>query len=205
MPMTNTSISAANAIRPAAQKVLVRVETSHYLLRSITAADVTPGFASWFDDPLMLQGLNLEALHFSVDGLRAFVASFDNIDHFMIGAFSKDGGQLQGFYNFSVNRSHRVATLTLGMEPHAGLGRTILWETAGPLFDEMFAKAPIDKISGRVLVLNRRILFALMDNDHFVCEGVLRQECLGKEGQRLDVMAVACFKDNDLRPKKNGA
>ena len=186
------------------QKVPVRVETSHYVLRAIKAADVTPEFASWFDDPLMLQGLNLDALHFSVDGLRAFIASFNQIDHFMIGVFAKDTGQLQGFYNFSLNLAHRVATLTLGMEPHAGLGRQILWETAGPLFDEMFAKTAIDKISGRVLVLNRRILFALMDNDHFVCEGVLRQECLGRDGKRLDVIALACFRDLALRPKKSG-
>lgn len=183
--------------------VAVRVETVGYVLRNIVAADVTPQFAAWFDDPLMLQGLNLDALHFSVDGLRAFVASFNNIDNFLIGAFARDCGQLKGFYNFSVNRSHRVATLTLGMEPHSGQGRAILWETAGPLFDEMFAKADIDKIAGRVLVINRRILFALMDNDHFVCEGVLRQECMGRDGKRLDVMAVACFKDLGLRPKKS--
>lgn len=202
MTMSGFTITLQQPVNQVPPGVRVLVETDCYVLRSIVAADVTPEFAGWFDDPQMLQGLNLDALHFSVDGLRAFAASFNNLDNFLIGVFAKDGEQLKGFYNFSLNRSHRVATLTLGMEPHSGLGRPILWETAGPLFDEMFAKADIDKISGRVLMLNRRILFALMDNDHFVCEGVLREECLGRDGKRLDVIAVACFKNLSLRPKK---
>ena len=200
--MSGFSFSLRPPGPPASQGVWVRVETAHYVLRSITAADVTPEFAAWFDDPLMLLGLNLPALHFSVEGLRAFAASFNNLDNFLIGAFAKEGGQLRGFYNFSVNQAHRLATLTLGMEPRSGLGRAILWETAGPLFDEMFAKAAIDKISGRILASNRRVLFALMDNDHFVSEGLLRQECMGRDGKRLDILAVACFKDEALRPKK---
>lgn len=68
-------------------------------------------------------------------------------------------------------------------------GATIVWNSAGPLFDDMFAKPAIDKTSGSVLELNRRIFFALMDNAHFVCEGVLRQECLDWDGKRLDVIA----------------
>ncbi len=91
----------------------VHIDTPHLVTRSLLASDVTPEFAQWFNDTQMLQGLNLAPLNFSVDGLRAFVASFDNVQHFLIGIFSKPQGQLLGFYNFSEAPQHRVATLTL--------------------------------------------------------------------------------------------
>ncbi|UBB15760.1 hypothetical protein [Comamonas odontotermitis] len=203
--MSAFSISLQQPMQPV-QKALqggpVRVETSNFVVRSLTAADVTPGFARWFDDALMLQGLNLPALHFSVEGLRAFVASFNNLDNYFIGVLDKRSQNLQGFYNFSVNRTHRVATLTMGMAPHTQMARQILWEVSEPLFDEMFSRSDIEKISARVLASNRRVLFALANNEHFVPEALLRQECLGVNGKRLDVLAIACFKDPALRPPK---
>ena len=66
----------------------------------------------------------------------------------------------------------------------------------------MFDKAGFDKITARVLLTNRRVLFSLMVNDHFVIEGTLRQEIIGPDGKRLDVLAIACFKDLALRPIK---
>lgn len=200
--MSGFSISLQQPVQQASQGGPVRVETSNFVLRSLTAADVTPEFARWFDDPLMLQGLNLSALHFSVEGLRAFIASFNNLDNYFIGVLDKHSQSLQGFYNFSVNRVHRVATLTMGMAPHTQVARQILWEVSEPLFDEMFSRPDIEKISARVLASNRRVLFALANNEHFVPEALLRQECLGVDGKRLDVLAIACFKDLALRPPK---
>ena len=180
----------------------VHIETPHLVTRSLRASDVTTEFAQWFNDAQMLQGLNLSALNFSVDGLRAFVASFDNIHHFLIGIFSKPGGQLLGFYNFSVAPQHRVATLTLGADPRIKIGREVFWESWFPLCDEMFDHRGIDKITSRVLTTNRKLLFALIDTEHFVYEATLKQEISGKDGKRLDVMVLSCFKDLSLRPKK---
>lgn len=188
--------------RQAAVGQPIRVQTANYLLRSLVASDVTPEFTTWFNDPAMLLGLNIQALHFSMDGLRSFVASFNNLDNYLIGVFDLETQTLRGFFNFGLNRSHRNSTLTMGMQPHSALGRPILHETIGPLFDEMFEKAKLDKISARVLMSNRRVLFALMDNDHFVIEGTLRKEIIGADGVRLDVLAIACFKDETMRPLK---
>ena len=180
----------------------IHTETDHYLLRSLTAADVTPEFAGWFDDPLMLQGLNLPALNFSEDGLRAFVASFDNHTNYLIGIFSKEGGQLMGFYNFSVNLKHRVASVTVGASPNAKIGRPLFWETMMPMYNALFEHTTVEKISGRILMTNRRMLFAIMGGDDIFCEGIFRQEILGPDGKRLDVMAIARFKDKSMHEKK---
>ncbi|WP_353235791.1 GNAT family protein [Diaphorobacter ruginosibacter] len=190
------------AARPGAGAKGVHIETPNLLTRSLLASDVTPEFAQWFNDEQMLQGLNLPALHFSIDGLRAFVASFDNIHHFLIGVFSKSSGKLLAFYNFSVTPQHRVATLTLGADPRIRIGREVFWESWFPLCDEMFDHRGIDKITSRVLTSNRKLLFALIDTVHFVYEATLRQEILGKDGKRQDVMVLSCFKDLSLRPQK---
>lgn len=193
---------AQPAAMQAAAGARVHIDTPHLVTRSLLASDVTPEFAQWFNDAQMLQGLNLAPLNFSVDGLRAFVASFDNVQHFLIGIFSKPQGRLLGFYNFSVAPQHRVATLTLGADPQIKIGREVFWESWFPLCDEMFDHRGIDKITSRVLTTNRKLLFALIDTEHFVYEATLKQEIAGKNGKRLDVMVLSCFKDLSLRPKK---
>lgn len=181
----------------------VHIETPHLITRTLRAADVTQEFVQWFNDPQMLQGLNLSALHFSVDGLRAFVASFDNINHFLIGIFDKESGKVMGFYNFAVNPQHGVATLTLGADPQIKIGREILKEFWTPLCDHLFNNTKIEKITSRVLSSNRKLLFVLINAQYFVFEGILKKEILGKNGQRLDVMVLSCFKDPSLRPHAN--
>ncbi|THU01946.1 N-acetyltransferase [Lampropedia puyangensis] len=183
----------------------IYIETPHLITRSLVAADVTPEFAQWFNDAQMLQGLNLSALHFSVDGLRAFVASFDNVQHYLIGIFSKLEDKLLGFYNFSINPQHRIATLTLGADPQIKTGREVFWESWFPLCDEVFDHRGVDKITSRVLSSNRKLLFTLIETEHFVYEATLKQEILGQDGKRLDVMVLSCFKDLALRPNPKGS
>ncbi|MDH5855737.1 GNAT family N-acetyltransferase [Lampropedia aestuarii] len=181
----------------------VHIETPNLITRTLRAADVTQDFVQWFNDPQMLQGLNLPALHFSVDGLRAFVASFDNVNHFLIGIFDKKNNRLLGFYNFTVNPQHGVATLTLGADPKIKIGREILKESWTPLCDHIFNNTKIEKITSRVLSNNKKLLFVLIDAKYFVYEGILKKEILGKNGKRLDVMVLSCFKDPSLRPNTN--
>lgn len=178
----------------------IHIETDNLITRTMRAADVTEDFVQWFNDPQMLQGLNLSALHFSLDGLRSFVASFDNVHHFLIGIFNKADDKIAGFYNFTVNAQHRVATLTLGADPNTNIGRNILKESWPLLCDALFSKTKIDKITSRVLSTNRKLLFVLIHANYFVYEGLLKQEILGKDGKRLDVMVISCFKDPSLRP-----
>ncbi|MFG5778355.1 GNAT family N-acetyltransferase [Comamonas sp. J-3] len=179
----------------------VHLESANLITRSLTAADVTPEFVQWFNDAQMLRGLNLNALNFSLDGLRAFIASFDNIDNLMLGIFSKADGQLLGFYNFSINPQHRLATLTMGASPHVKSANAALRESWFPVCDELFDNRKVDKITARVLANNRRLVFAVLDTQHWVCEGKLMQEILAPDGQRLDVLVLSVFKDPKLRPK----
>ncbi|QIL69467.1 GNAT family N-acetyltransferase [Diaphorobacter sp. HDW4B] len=191
--------TGGHAVKP------VHLESEHLITRNITAADVTPEFTQWFNDANMLQGLNLQALNFSVDSLRAFVASFDNVDNLLLGIFHKADGQLLGFYNFSINARHRLATLTLGASPNIKIGREIFWESWFPICDEMFDRRGVDKITSRVLTSNRRLVFAVLNTEHFIYEGTLKQEILATDGSRLDVMVLSAFKDPTLRPKKKNA
>ena len=188
-------VAAAPAGRP------VYLESANLITRSLTAADVTSEFAEWFNDAQMLRGLNLNALNFSVDGLRAFVASFDNINNLLLGIFNKADGQLLGFYNFSINPQHRIATITMGASPHVKSANAALRESWFPVCDELFDHRKVDKITARVLANNRRLVFAVMDTQHWVCEGMLKQEILAPDGSRIDVLVLSVFKDLSLRPK----
>lgn len=66
----------------------------------------------------------------------------------------------------------------------------------------MFDRRGVDKITSRVLTSNRRLVFAVLNTEHFIYEGTLKQEILATDGSRLDVMVLSAFKDPNLRPKK---
>lgn len=177
------------------------VETPHYVIRSLRAADMTEEVVAWFNNPAMLAGLNLQALNFSLDGLRAFIASFDNRENYFLGIFERETGQLLGFYNFAMDLEHQTGTLNLGILPELKIGGPILWPTVEVVLEEFFQHRNVEKIKGMVLGSNRRMLFTLLMNKHFVHELTLKQECQGIDGKRHDLLVFSCFKDASTRPQ----
>lgn len=181
---------------PAAQPI--HIETPDYLLRSVVPEDITAQFLQWINGEELMQGLNLSGVHFTYDSLKQFILSFDNYRNYLIGIFSKTGNELIGFYTMDVNRLHKTGNLTaaVGVQTYGGKG--VLWNTAKPLADHFFAYRDVDKITARVLAKNYKIIFNFLNNPLFVFEAVLRDECLGIDGKRIDLLVFSAFK---VKPK----
>lgn len=172
----------------------VHLETNGFVLRSLTPADVTARFVEWLNDKEMLAGLNLSHLNFTLDQLKAFVGSFNNLRNYIIGIFDHETNLLVGFYTLDVGLAHKVANITTGIGEKAYQGKGVLALTIEALLQHLYAYRDIAKVSARVLSKNRRILFNFMNAKNFVFEARLRQECLLASGERVDVLIFASYK-----------
>lgn len=185
----------AEPVRPlASQGAPVHIETNGYLLRSLTAQDVTPRFVEWLNNSDMLSGLNLASLNLNLEQLKAFVSRFDNHNSFIIGIFDPSNGLLIGFYTLDINHVHRTGNITTGLGEKDYQGKGVLWATIDALLDHFYLYRGVEKVTARILARNLRMLFNFRGDPRFKFEAKLSRECLGPGGKRLDVLVFASHK-----------
>lgn len=189
MTSQQTPPSASAAAAP------IHIETNGFLLRSLTPTDVNDRFLRWLNDADMLRGLNLPALNFTQEQLAAFIASFNNYHNYFVGIFDKTNSVLLGFYTLDVNRTHKVGIITTGIGEPEYLGKNVLWLTIDALLDHFYTYRDVEKISARILAKNKRMLFNFVNNTRFVFEAKLKRECLSPDGERVDLLVFASFKN----------
>lgn len=178
---------------PATAGTGVRLEAGDYLLRSMTADDASLEVLDWFNDSVMLRGLNVDGLAFTIESFRAFIARFDNDKNYIIGIFLNNTDCMVGFYTVEVNKKHRSGTLTSGIGDHALHGRGVLRQTIEVLLDEFFENRGIQKLSARVLARNLRMIFNFKSSTRFIREAILRKELCTPQGERVDVIVFSAF------------
>ncbi len=175
------------------------VDTADYRLRTLTAKDANDTLVHWLNSPQLMGSMNLPLFTFSLPSVRALLASYDrNLNQF-IGVFKQASDELIGFYTVLVNEQAQHAHLALCIYPGEAAASRTMVDTIAPLTKNYFERFPIQKITGSVLVSNRRMMLGLLYNDTFLLEAVLRQECVGEQG-RLDVMVFSMFRDPALHP-----
>ncbi|MCL7715865.1 GNAT family N-acetyltransferase [Stenotrophomonas mori] len=183
---------------PAAPPAPVQIATHGFVLRTLLPADVTARFVQWINAPAMRAGLNLPPLGFDAARLRQFIAGFDGRRNHIIGIFAEE--LLIGFYTVDVNLTHKVGVLTAGIGDTGQERRKVYWGTIDALLDHFFIYRDLDKMVARVLAGNTAMLFNFVDNGRFFHEARLRQECLGQDGRRQDVLVFAAFREGE-RPQ----
>ena len=192
VPLTTPVPPAPTAATPGKP---VQLETNGFILRSLVPDDVNTRMLNWLANREMMQGLNLPGLDFDLTGLRRFVAGFDNLHHYIIGIFDQTNQLLIGFYTIDVDAKHKIGHITTGIGESAYHGRGALWATIDALLDHFYTERDVDKFSARILAKNYRMIFNFKDNPRFVLEACLRQDCLAPNGERLDILLFASFKN----------
>ncbi|ARU03826.1 hypothetical protein CCO03_03230 [Comamonas serinivorans] len=176
------------------------IDLPGYRLRTLTAKDANDTLVHWLNAPQLMGSMNLPRFTFSLASVRALLAGFDRNFNQFIGVFKQASDELIGFYTVLVNEHARHAHLALCIYPSEAAASRIMVDTITPLTDSYFERFAIQKITGSVLVSNRRMLLSLPHNYTFLFEAVLRQECLG-DPDRLDVVVFSTFRDPALRPR----
>lgn len=178
--------------------MLIRLETPHFIVRTLQKADVTQDFAQWFNAPELLQGLKLPRPQLSLDRLHALVARFGQAPHFLIALTPTHSAKVLGIYHLHLLSQHRTAILTFGADTRLETECELQQESCAPLCDYFFQQGLVDKISVHILSNNPKQLHAFEKCGRFVTEATLKREILTQDSTRLDITVLSCFKAASL-------
>jgi RimJ/RimL family protein N-acetyltransferase len=154
-------------------------------LRSMTAAEVTDRYISWFADPRVMHNITME-MNLGREALLDFVASFNNRDRFHFGVFLQDTGEQIGWMKLLCDQPNRKGQLTtvIGEPDHWGKGYG--YEMRALVIDFMFGPLGLHKAISMVYGDNPKT-FGLNTKLGFQREGILREDETGPKGERRDV------------------
>lgn len=85
----------------------IRLETPHFILRTVEPEDVTLRWAAWLADPAKTRTLNAKPMTLSVDDIRTYLANFDHVKAHILGIFERGSGVMIGFWEVYVDWKHR--------------------------------------------------------------------------------------------------
>jgi RimJ/RimL family protein N-acetyltransferase len=165
----------------------VELETENYILRSLTAADITEDYVAWWNDDEIMEGLARPRAPMSkMQHQRRMTKQFDNRKSFHLGVYDKNMNLLVGFIAIFINPFHRVASTNVVIGNRAYWGKNIVLETRGEVIRFIFEELRMDKISGKPMARNAASVFNYKAQG-FVTEGILRKEWRFEDGRRMDV------------------
>ncbi len=179
-------------VKPPGKPVLL--ETENFILRSLKPSDSGPTFASWFTDPLVLDGLNLPGEGLTREQARRYLAKFDNRRRYIIGTFAKPEQRFIGFHQMDLVPEQRFAQISFVLGDKTYRGKPISDELSIAIVSEFFRNRDVDKVVARVKSRNIRALW-MMKQTIFEFEAVLKQDMLLPGGGRTDIVQFRCLKD----------
>lgn len=74
----------------------IRLETAHYVVRTLGPGDRTEAWQDWLTDPLTSRMLNAKPERLSKEALDQYIASFDGATKHLLGIFDKETQDLVG-------------------------------------------------------------------------------------------------------------
>ncbi len=142
----------------------IRIETPHFLLRTVEPQDVTPRWAAWLADPEKTRMLNAKPMTLSVDDLQKYLANFDQAKAHCLGIFDRESGEMLGFWEVYIDWARRefLLNVLMGERPRAGLRARE--ETQHALNFYFFGELGLEAMRCSALSTNTRVLDVLAFN-----------------------------------------
>lgn len=164
----------------------VHLTTERFVLRRLTASDISDRWGGWSDDKEIVTPLNIAQRRMTKDDLRRYVARFDNENNYLIGVFTKAMMLHIGFFVIDVNRVHATASFNLVIGDKTYWGKCVVNEARAALLDEFFDNRGIEKAYGTPLARNHPAVFNYKAQG-WKLEGVHVGQCRSiTDGSRLD-------------------
>ncbi len=171
----------------------VRISTENYLLRPMTADDVTDSVVGWFSDPDVMEFVALP-MNLTREQIKALLSQADNHRFFVFAIIDKQTSAIIGMYrvwNFPVNDQAKTAVI---IGDRAYWGKEAVRETRVALLNFLFNALKLNKVSGMVYTRNMAAVYSYKRLG-FRCEGVIRQNDRGRDGKWRDIYAFGLLRD----------
>jgi RimJ/RimL family protein N-acetyltransferase len=168
--------------RPGQGLILV---TEHYIVRSMTHADIGEDYLAWTQDEEIMAGVNSRPANMTAADLHRYIDRFNNRTAFHFGVFLKETGRLIGFYSVYWDRKHNLASTNVVIGDKSYWGKGVVLESRAAIIDFLFGRLKVGKIWGNPMARNIPSVFNYKAQG-FRCEGVLRRHRMNPSGERVD-------------------
>jgi RimJ/RimL family protein N-acetyltransferase len=175
--------------QPKFPKRKVWLDCGQYVLRTITVDDATDRWAGWMADPEASRMLNAPPTPMTKSDIVAYIKSFDQRTHILIGIFEKATGLLLGFLRNDVDfaTGRFLVSMIIG-EPeyrHSGVTNAV----TVPFRDYFFETLGLQVMMATALAHNRPIIHYLYSTGWTLDRTMERNVKSNSDDQMLDL----CF------------
>jgi len=162
-------MSAATTAPSERRPRTMSAETAHFTLRTLEVGDATDSVCNWLMDARSQANLNALPRRFSIDELRAYVASFDRVTSHIVGIFEKEGGRLVGIRAAYIDRERSEAILNILIGEADARSKGAQHESRYAMHNFVFEDLDIQSLCSTVVATNTYML-DLLARTGWVCE-----------------------------------
>jgi RimJ/RimL family protein N-acetyltransferase len=145
----------------------IRLETPHYIVRTIEQSDGTDNLRGWMTDPVTVRGLNARPTAWTDKELREYVAKFDRVTSHLLGIFEKETGLLVGVRALYVNHQRKEFLVNVLIGESQARGKGARTESSEAMYRFFFTEMGMHAALCTVLSTNDAIL-RVMDRNGWV-------------------------------------
>lgn len=183
----------------------IDITTERFQLRSVTAADISPTWIAWLDDPEILEPLNAPAQKHTVQSLASQLTGYDNWNHYQVGIFTRAERQHIGLHEMNLNRKERLLQTNVLLGDKSWWGKGVVDETRSALLDYFFFEQNIAKAYGQPLARNFRMIFNYKKQG-WTLDGVLEDNLTSRTtGEKVSQFRFSMTREKwaELRGRKS--
>src|SRR5258706_13047234 len=153
-------MTAARALRPLAEPITI--DTPNLKVRTLTTADASDRFASWFSQDEVRSALNLPAQNKTKADIVAYLNTFDQRSNLLLGLFDKANDLLVGLLTIQIDwQIGRYLVNTIVGEA-AYRSKGVMLEITLPFRDYFFEMLGLNVMTATALATNKPIIAYLV-------------------------------------------
>lgn len=189
---------------PATGRLELALISESFLVRTATLADVSERWAGWLNDPIAAMMLNARPRSFTLDELRDYVRSFDNVNRLLTCIVDRKSGGHIGIAigEFLPGRRKARPSVLIG-EPefrHMGLLNEMEWIA----YELYFEALKVDAIVSNVLAHNAAAIAFNESRGWKLTQRLVGAKRSARTGEPLDVLVYEFTRDMWEARKSSG-
>lgn len=174
----------------------IRLESEHYLLRSMEGADALLEWGDWTADPATARALNALPRKLDIAARQTYIAGFDRRTKHLLGIWEKDGGTLVGLWSLYVDEGSKEFLFNVLVGEHDARAKGALKETRDLIYEHFFNGRGMKAVRCTVVSTNEQMI-AFLKRNHWVQAATGRREAASGGG--VEVLAFRLTREDWLK------
>jgi RimJ/RimL family protein N-acetyltransferase len=173
----------------------IRIACGDYFMRTVTPDDASDRWGAWMADPEAAHMLNAPAKSLSKDEVAAYIKSFDQRSHLLVGIFETATEKLLGFLRVDIDSKlgRFLVSMLIGEPDYRNKGVTNA--ITAPFRDYFFETLGLNVMLATALSHNKPIIHYLLKSGWHLDNTVPRHVKSNRDGSMLDMCFFSITRD----------